>query len=63
MKIIPVHNIRHNLNNFTIRFYPPLKNLDNENSDIEAMEKIHLIIENWIKDLPSNWFLQHNRFN
>ena len=31
-------------------------------SDIEAMCKVHTVIESWIKENPANWFLQHNRF-
>ena len=63
LKIIPIHNVRNKKNNFTLTFYPPLENISKGLSDIEVMEKIHSIIEKWIKDLPSNWFLQHNRFN
>ena len=63
MKIIPVHNSRNKDNNFTLKFYPPIKNISKEFSDINAMKKIHFIIEEWIRDCPSGWFLQHNRFN
>jgi KDO2-lipid IV(A) lauroyltransferase len=62
MKIIPVHNIRNKDNNFTIQFYPPLEKFSKELSDIDVMKKIHGIIEEWIKECPSNYFLQHNRF-
>ena len=31
-------------------------------SDNDAMKTIHRIIEQWISDNPSGWFLQHNRF-
>ena len=63
MQIIPVQNTRNNLNNFTLKFYPPLKPFKNHLTDKEAMEVIHKIIEEWIKENPSNWFLQHNRFS
>ena len=63
MKIIPVQNIRHANTNFTLRFHQPIEINTNELSDIEFMDKIHKIIEKWIKSDPENWFLQHNRFN
>ena len=63
MKIIPVRNLRNKNNEFTVKFYPPLKNISKNFSDIETMRIIHLMIEGWIKDCPSSWFLQHNRFS
>ena len=36
---------------------------DKNSSDIEAMQKIHKIIESWIVENPNQWFWQHNRFN
>ena len=63
LKIIPVHNIRNKNNNFTLKFYPPMEKISEEVSDIDAMKNIHNIIEEWIRDCPSGWFLQHNRFS
>jgi len=63
MKIVPVQNIRHANANFTLRFHQPIEIDVNKLSDIEFMDKIHKIIEKWIKSDPANWFLQHNRFN
>ena len=63
MKIIPIENIRTKVNNFTIKFYSPLMEIKSDLSDAQVMEKIHHIIEGWIKKNPSEWFLQHNRFN
>ena len=63
MKIIPVHNIRNNNNQFELKFFPPIEKISDKLSDIDAMKKIHCIIEQWISDNPSGWFLQHNRFN
>ena len=63
MKIIPVRNIRDKKNDFKVKFYPPLKNISKDLSDIDMMKAIHLMIEAWIKDSPSSWFLQHNRFS
>lgn len=63
MKLVPVENSRQNINNFTLKFYPPLSYIKSDLSDIKIMEEIHAIIENWIKKDPKNWFLQHNRFN
>ena len=63
MKIIPIHNIRNKDNNFTLKFSPPMEKISDEQSDIEAMKKIHGIIEEWIRDNPSGYFLQHNRFS
>ena len=62
MKIIPVHNKRDKYNNFTIEFGKPFEGLIENMSDIEAMCKVHTVIESWIKENPANWFLQHNRF-
>ena len=62
MKIIPVRNVRYKNNDFKVKFYPPLK-ISKNFSDIETMKIIHLMIEGWIKDCPSSWFLQHNRFS
>ena len=62
LKIIPVQNIRNN-NSFTLKFHKPLNVISNDISEITAMKKIHTIIEKWIKENPSDWFLQHNRFS
>ena len=58
-----MQNTRNNLNNFTLKFYPPLQPFKNHLTDKQTMEVIHKIIEEWIKENPSNWFLQHNRFS
>ena len=63
MKIIPVHNLRNKNNHFTLKFFPPIEKISYRLSDIDAMKKIHCIIEQWIIDNPSDYFLQHNRFN
>ena len=63
MKIIPVQNIRDKNNKLKIKFYPPLQNISKNFSDTDTMKIIHSIIEDWIKDCPSSWFLQHNRFS
>ena len=63
MKIILVQNTRDEKDIFTLKFHPPLENFSKNLSDKEIMEKIHQIIEGWIKKCPSNWFLQHNRFS
>ena len=63
MKIIPVHNLRNTNNHFTLKFCPPIEEFSDELSDIDVMKKIHYIIEKWIRDHPTCWFLQHNRFS
>jgi KDO2-lipid IV(A) lauroyltransferase len=63
MKIIPIENIRDLNNNFTLKFHTPIEKLPDHNSDIQIMENINLIIEKWIKDNPTDWLLQHNRFS
>jgi len=63
MKIIPVENTRIGTNNFKLKFHPPLDIGEDNLSSNQFMEKIHNIIESWIKKNPSNWFMQHNRFN
>ena len=59
MKIIPVRNIRDKNNDFKVKFYPPLKDISN----LDTIKIIHAMIEGWIRDCPSSWFLQHNRFS
>ena len=63
MKIIPIQNIRNSEDSFNLIFHKPLKIYSNNLSDNKNMEEIHLIIESWIKENPSDWLLQHNRFN
>ena len=63
LKLIPVRNIRHNNNNFSITFYPPIKLFNKKVSDAEAMLSIHKIIEKWILENPTQWLWQHNRFS
>ena len=63
IKLIPIKNTRYNNNNFIINFCKPLRPFDKNSSDIEAMQKIHKIVENWIIENPNQWFWQHNRFN
>ena len=63
MKIIPVENIRNLNNTFTLKFHTPINTLENQLSENELMLEIHKRIESWIIKNPSNWFLQHNRFN
>jgi len=63
LKLIPVQNTRHNTNNFSISFYPPIEPFEKDISDTKAMLSIHKIIEKWILENPSQWFWQHNRFN
>lgn len=62
MKIVPVENIRDKNNNFILKFHRPIESTQ-KISDKELMTNIHQIIEKWISENPSNWFLQHNRFN
>ena len=62
MKIIPIQNIRNKDNTFTLIFHKPLNNIFDK-TDLNIINQIHLIIEGWIKKNPSDWFLQHNRFN
>ena len=63
MPIIPIQNTRNNLNDFALKFHAPLKPFKNNLTDKQAMEVIHKTIEEWIKENPTNWFLQHNRFS
>ena len=63
LKIIPVQNIRNKNNTFTLKFHKPIDQVSKDISDIQVMKNIHLIIEEWIKKNPSDWFLQHNRFS
>ena len=62
LKLIPVQNIREQINNFSIKFHPPIEIFEKNISDVEAMNKIHGIIEKWIIKNPTQWFWQHNRF-
>ena len=37
--------------------------LNSNKKNRESKLEIHRKIESWIKKNPTNWFLQHNRFN
>ena len=63
LKIVPVQNIRNKNGTFTVKFHKPLSQISSETSDTKVMKNIHEIIEGWIKENPSDWFLQHNRFS
>lgn len=62
LKLIPIHNFR-NHNNFAIKFCEPIEINNQDIDDNEVMLSIHKIIEKWIKENPTQWFWQHNRFN
>tara|TARA_Y100000996_G_scaffold406408_1_gene382720 strand:- start:1338 stop:2207 length:870 start_codon:yes stop_codon:yes gene_type:complete len=62
LKLVPVQNIREKINNFSIKFHPPIEIFERNISDVEAINKIHNIIEKWIIKNPTQWFWQHNRF-
>ena len=63
MKIIPVENVRKKNNKFILKFHKPIDFFDAKISDVEAMIHLHNIIEKWIRNRVSSWFLQHNRFS
>ena len=63
LKLIPIQILREKINNFSIIFHSPVDIFKKNKSDIEAMIKIHKIIEKWIISNPTQWFWQHNRFN
>ena len=63
MRIVPVQNLRNKDDTFTLKFHKPINNFKNNLSDAEVMLNIHFIIEKWIRENPSDWFMQHNRFN
>ncbi len=62
LKLVPIQNFR-NDNNFCIKFCEPIEINNQEINDNEVMLSIHKIIEKWIKENPTQWFWQHNRFN
>ena len=62
MKIIPVENLRIKNNKFKLKFHKPILDFHTKKSDNEIMLELHSIIEKWIKNKISHWFLQHNRF-
>ena len=63
LKLIPIQIIRKKINHFSIIFHSPVNIFKKNISDIDAMIKIHKIIEKWIISNPTQWFWQHNRFN
>ena len=63
LRLVPVQTIREKSNNFSIIFHSPIDIFEKKISDLEAMGKIHNIIEKWITSNPTQWFWQHNRFN
>ena len=63
LRIVPVQNIRNSKNEFVLRFHKPLNRFSDQISDTEIIKEIYGIVESWIIESPSNWFLQHNRFS
>ena len=63
MPLVPMENIRQKNGKFVIIFHKPIYYYEDQNSDVEMMERIHNIIEKWILSNPTQWFWQHNRFN
>ena len=62
LNLAPIQTVRKNNNNFKIIFHPPINPFRNQKNDIDAMIEIHKIIEEWIKEYPSQWLWQHKRF-
>ena len=44
-------------------FFKPIYHNNKNIDDNLKMQKIHKIIEGWIKANPKQWFWQHKRFN
>ena len=63
LKIVPMKNIRLSNNKFQITFEKPLEHNNHQVSDEKKMLEINMIIEEWIRKNPDNWFWQHKRFN
>jgi len=63
MPLVPIENKRLKNGKFIITFHKPIFHSEMNTSDIDMMHKIHIIIEKWILNNPSQWFWQHNRFN
>ncbi len=63
LPIIPVQNRRIDNGNIELTFLEPFYHNNLEINDIQMMEKIHKIIEDWIKSEPGQWFWQHKRFS
>ena len=64
LKLVPIQNIRKKINNFELIFHQPINPFENnDKNEIDVMNDIHKIIENWIIHFPKQWFWQHNRFN
>ena len=62
LNLVPIQTVRKNNNNFKIIFHPSINPFRNQKNDIDAMIEIHKIIEEWIKEYPSQWLWQHKRF-
>jgi len=63
LPMIGMENKRLNNGSFLIKFKNPIYHNDINISDKKKMHEIHLIIEKWILENPSQWFWQHKRFN
>jgi len=61
--IVPIKNTRLNDGKIELCFLDPIYHNNKNISDNLMMEKIHKIIEGWIKANPKQWFWQHKRFN
>ena len=63
LKLVPIKNTRLSNDEYEISFCTPITPYLDHNTDAEAMLVIHKIIEEWIRENPSQWFWQHRRFN
>ena len=63
LPIIPIKNLRLENGKIELSFLEPIFHNNKDINDSKMMEKIHILIENWIISNPSQWFWQHKRFN
>ncbi len=63
LPIVPIKNRRLENGQIELSFHKPIFHNDENINDSKFMEKIHLLIEEWIISNPSQWFWQHKRFN
>ena len=59
-KIVPANIIRHKGQKFTVKFYQPIE-IENK-SVLQIMTEINAILEDWIRQNPSQWFWVHKRW-
>jgi KDO2-lipid IV(A) lauroyltransferase len=65
LDIVPIYISRNENDNFRMKVYEPIRNLENENNDIKKLSltiSLNKILEQMIHEDPGQWIWTHNRW-